>query len=112
MKQITEQDLINEGYAQGKKSFEFLWAKVDKNFNWKKVYEAMKANDWHWCIDKEKDLYGIPSVNTIRQVAKELLHDAWEREVGTISCGGLEGGYDEGHLWLSFFLDTCHTGDL
>lgn len=27
MKQVTKQDLINEGYTEGKKSFEFLWAK-------------------------------------------------------------------------------------
>lgn len=112
MKQVTKQDLINEGYTEGKKSFEFLWAKVDKNFDWKMIYEAMKVNDWHWCIDKEKNLYGIPRIDNIRQSAKELLYDAYEREAGTISCGGFSGGYDDGHLWLSFILEACHTSEL
>lgn len=112
MKTITEQDLINEGYTEGKKTFDYLWEKIEANFNWKKVYEAMKANDWHWCIDLEKNLYGIPRIDNIRNSAKELLHDAWEREVGTISCGGFSAGYDNGNLWLSFILDACHTSDL
>jgi len=107
---MDTQTLINEGYVDGKKSFDFLIEKVFKSFDFKKVYTVMKALDWHWHIHDEN--YGIPRVDTIRKEAKRLLSEAYKNGKGSISSGGFSAGCEDGELWLSFSIEDCHTSDL
>ena len=107
---MTQQDLINEGYADGKKSFEYLWNKIEKSFDFNKVYTAMKALDWHWCFHEEN--YGIPRVDYLKEKARELLHDAYENGKGSIRSGGFIVGCEGGELWINFSIEDCHTSDL
>lgn len=106
---MTEQQLIDEGFEDGKKSFDFLFENLCKVFDFHKVHVAMKALDWHWHMGV--DGYGIPRVDSIRNKAKELLLDAYEREVTQSSTGGFSYGYDNGELWLTFQIEEATSAD-
>ena len=107
---MDNQTLINEGYVDGKKSFDFLIEKIFKSFDFKKVYKVMKALDWHWHIHDEN--YGIPRIDTLKKEARRLLFEVYEQGKGSISTGGFSAGYEDGELWLSFSIEECHTCDL
>lgn len=96
---------------QQQHSFEYLWGLIEASFRWDRVYVAMKALDWQWCIDKHNDLYGIPTVDTLKKSAKKILYEAYERKAGGGSSGGFSGGYEDGELWLEFSLDSWSTSN-
>lgn len=103
---MENQQLINEGYIEGKKSFEYQWEKIEGYFRWDRVYLVMKTLDWHWMDE------GIPSVNKIKSEARRLLYEVWKDEKGMRGTGGFVAGYDDGELWLDFTIEDCHTCDL
>jgi hypothetical protein len=107
---MTEQQLINEGYVDGKKSFDYLFEKIHKYFDWQKVYTVMKALDWCWYM--KEDTYAIPNINAIQKSARELLFRVYEKGSGSISTGGFTAGYEDGELWLVFQIEECNTTDL
>ncbi len=100
------QRMIDEGYSEGKKSFDYQWGKIEKHFRWERVYIVMKALDWHWHIHNEE--YGIPRIDTIKKHAHKLLFDIYESG-GSGSCGGFRYGLDDGNLWLTFEIEEAHT---
>lgn len=104
----TEQDLIDQGYAEGRKSFEHLWKQIEKNFQWEKVYTAMKALDWGWAMklsDPTGALY-IPNVVALKSEAYRLCKSVYDNRKGTTSTGGFQAGYieEDNVLWLTFCL--------
>ena len=104
---MTEQKLIDEGYVEGKKSFEFLSKEIHDNFNWENVYKAMRALEWEWSFGKDKegnDMMGIPSMQTIKNTAFELLKEAYDKE-NQFGTGGFTAGWDSGELYLVFTLE-------
>ncbi len=107
---METQQLINEGYVDGKKSFEYLFEKIEQSFDWNKVYNVMKVLDWHWQIHDE--LYGIPRTDTIKKTARRLLFHIYEQGKGSTSTGGFSAGMEDGELWLTFQIEECHTADL
>lgn len=103
---MTKQELIDNGYEDGKKSFDFLWNKIEPYFNWKRVHDVMTFLNWEWKGD------GVPSIETIISSARQRLFEVWEKEISGQSSGGFSAGYENGELWLSFTLEDCHTSDL
>lgn len=104
-----EQDLINEGYIDGKKSFDYLHEKIEAQFDFEKVHRVMESLNWEWVSTAGRK---VPSVETIKEEAKRLLLSVYTDERGSISCGGLMAGWDNGELWLNFIIEDCHTSDL
>jgi len=103
----TEQQLIDEGYVEGKKSFEYLSKEIHDNFKWENVHKAMVAINWCWLLGKDKfgkGNYGVPSIETIKNHAYSLLKEAYESG-NQISTGGFSAGWDGGELFLSFTLE-------
>lgn len=106
---MEQQELIDRGYVDGKKSFKFLAEEIHENFDFKKVYDVMKAIDWHWYFGKDKydkDLMGIPSIDTIKNTAYDLLKQSYDEEK-QISTGGFSAWWDNGELGLSFTLEEA-----
>lgn len=104
----TEQELIDEGYVDGKKSFEFLCRNIGEQFDFERVCKTMKALDWVWSFGNER--YGIPNVDTLKQTAIKLLREVYDNERGTVSTGGFTAGWDDGDLYLTFTIAEAHTG--
>lgn len=104
---MTEQQLIDEGYKDGKKSFEFLTKQIHENFRWDNVHKAMMAVNWCWSLGRDsfgKDNYGVPNIETIKNHAFALLKTAYDDEK-QISSGGFSAGWDSGELYLTFTLE-------
>lgn len=104
---MTQQQLINEGLQDGKKSFEFLAKEIGKNFGWDRVHKAMIALNWCWSLGRDSfgnDNMGIPNIETIKNHAYRLLKQAYEEDK-TISTGGFTAGWDSGELYLTFTLE-------
>lgn len=88
---------------QIKQTFDFYWDQIEVNFNWTKVFKAMKSLDWSWYMSDEN--YGIPTLETIKKHARKLLYEVWERGAGMSSTGGLIAGWDHGEMYLVFQLE-------
>ncbi len=104
---MIDQQMIDEGYAEGKKSFKYYSDELNENFNWNKVHKAMIAVEWHWYFGKDKfnaDNMGIPSLETIKNHAYALLKEAYD-DMLTHSTGGFTAGWERGELFLSFTLE-------
>lgn len=106
-----EQQMINEGNKPGKKSFSYCWHIIEHSFDWEKVHAVMKHLDWEWVIDHKNNKKGIPSIDTIKMLAKDLLKGTWEKENNS-STGGFMCGYDNGDLWINFSIEECHTSNI
>ncbi len=104
---MTDQEAIDKGYAEGKKSFEYLWQQILENFRWDNVYNTMKMLDWHWHTRDNE--YGIPRVDTIQKHARLLCFDLWERGKGSISAGGLNASFFDNVLYLNFVIEYWAT---
>jgi len=105
----TEQDLINEGLKEGKKSFEYLWQQIYKNFKWNDVYKTMKMLDWHWHIYDDK--YGIPRIDTLQREAYRLCFQVYEKGKGSISTGGFTAYYSDNVISLEFIIAVWSSED-
>jgi hypothetical protein len=104
---MTEQQLIDKGYADGKKSFEYLWNEIEENFKWEKVYTVMKALDWVWHFHNNE--YGIPDIRTIKKHCRKNLFEIYENGNGSYSTGGFTGRYDGENLSLLFTVEGWET---
>ena len=102
-----EQQQIDEGYIDGKKSFEFYSKNIHEHFKWENVYKAMVALNWCWRLGTDEfnnDNMGVPNVATIKNHAYRLLKEAYDEEK-QISTGGFTAGWDSGELYLVFILE-------
>ena len=83
--------------------------KVLKEFDFTKVHEAMKALDWQYRNE------GVPSTETLKETARELLKDAIGlRDKGSTKAQSSTGGFTakcskKGRLTLRFVLEECST---
>lgn len=91
--------------------FEEKWQRIEENFRWDNVYKTMKKLDWDWCIDKSKNLYGIPTIETIKATAKRLLLDVWENKKSVASAGFVATYEEDNHLTLEFVIESIYSGD-
>lgn len=106
---MSEQELIDEGYVDGKKSFAHISKLIHEEFNWENVHKAMKALDWCWKMGVDefgKDRMGIPSLDTIKNSAYSLLKQAYDTG-NHISTGGFSAGWEDGQLYLIFTLEEA-----
>lgn len=108
IKEMKEQQLIDEGYTEGKKSFEYQFDKILEQFDFYQVHKTMIALGWNWSFGNNKR--GIPDINTLRNEAKSMLLRVYEEETSQLSSGGFSCGYEEGELWLTFNVEEAHTG--
>jgi hypothetical protein len=102
----ADQQMINEGYAEGKKSFEYLSKEIHEQFNWERLHKAMTSVNWCWALGTDsfgKCNMGVPSIETIKNQAYALLKQAYDEEK-QISTGGFSAGWDSGELFLVFTL--------
>lgn len=112
---MKDQELIDQGYVDGQKSFRYLAQGVLDNFDFEKVYRVMKLLDWEWSFNDHEDYQkasrGIPSVQTLKKRVLELLQTAYDSK-HNINTGGFYVEYDNGHLCLSFCIEGFHTSDI
>lgn len=109
----AHQQMIDEGYAEGKKSFEYLSKEIHEQFNWERLHKAMTAVNWCWSLGTDsfgKDNMGVPSIETIKNHAYALLKEAYGLEKGQISTGGFTAGWDSGELYLVFTFEEASAG--
>lgn len=66
--------------------FDLLFDKIGSVFEWNKVYKTMKALDWCWSMGDGK--MGIPNTDTLKQRARQLLREVYDRKSGRIGTGG------------------------
>ncbi|MGA9651945.1 hypothetical protein [Pedobacter sp.] len=107
--EINDQYSIDNGYAPGKKSFEYLAKSIGESFDFKLVHKAMLAVEWKWSFGTDKygiENYGIPTLDTIKQHAARLLKEAYDKDC-SISTGGFSAGWDSGELYLLFQLESA-----
>lgn len=105
---LPDQKLIDDGFIDGKKSFEYFAKEIHDDFNWIMVHRAMIANEWYWALGKDemgKDRRGIPCLTTIKNYAYELLRSAYNAGTGQISSGGFTAGWDGNEMFLTFTLE-------
>lgn len=110
-KEINIQELVDKGYADGKRSFDVCVKEIFESFNFQNVHKSMIATDWTWVLGKDEngnDNKGVPSVETIMNHAFNLLKQAYDEEK-QISTGGFSCGIDSGELFLVFSLEENST---
>lgn len=108
---MTDQQLINEGYLDGKKEFDYCAKEIFDNFNFENVHKAMKVLDWAWQLGKDendKSIMGIPTVDSIKREAYKHLKNAYDTGNHTGS-GGFMAGWDDNELYLIFNLEQYST---
>ena len=84
-----------------------MWKEIEDNFDFRKVYEAMKCLNIFWVF--ENNLTGIPTVHTIKENCRERLHQIYfDDEHSEIGTGGFIHGYDEEHdsLYLRYEIES------
>jgi len=104
---MTEQQLIDEGYKDGKKSFDFYVKEFGEHFKFDKVHKAMTALNWCWSFGKDElgqERKGVPDITTLKNRAYSLLKEAYD-ENKQISTAGFTAGWDSGELYLVFNLE-------
>lgn len=104
---MTEQQLIDEGYAEGKKSFEYYVKEFGENFKWENVHKVMTALNWCWYFGKDafgQDNYGVPKLETIKNHAYARLKEAYETG-NQSSTGGFTAGWEGGEMFLVFTVE-------
>ena len=84
------------------KQFSLLEKELLKDFDFKKVHKAMLALEWEWRMGDST--YGIPSKKTIKETARRLLKEAFDRKA-TIGTGGFTASYDGETLLLMFVVE-------
>lgn len=108
---MSEQELIDAGLKEGKKSFKLLAQEIHDSFNWENVHKAMMATNWCWSLGKDEDgahLMGVPDIDTIKRKAYQKLKEAYETG-NQISSGGLSAGWDGEELFLVFTFEETST---
>jgi hypothetical protein len=109
---MSEQELIDAGLQEGKKSFKLLAQEINESFNWENVHKAMMAVGWCWSLGTDKfgkDNMGVPSLETIKNHAYAMLKEAYDLGKGQISTGGFTAGWDSEELFLVFTLEETST---
>ena len=104
---MTDRQLIDEGYIDGKKSFEWHLERIIEGFNFENVHKAMIATEWYWKLGEDKrgnERMGIPSLYTIQNKAYDLLEQAYESG-NSIPYGGFMAGWDSGEMFLIFTIE-------
>lgn len=98
-----EQQLIDDSYMEGKKSFECLWAQIEANFDFERVQKVMEFLKWQWIIED----YGrvIPTIDRLKMTAKHYLYECWNEEK-SFSTGGFYYRYKDGNLSIEFVLES------
>lgn len=92
-----------------KSNREKIWQQLKHGFQWQKVHAAMNATQWTWGKN------GVPTVQQLQRVARELFDDLY---VSAEATGMGKGGFlverylDESgrlHYRLSFILERTET---
>jgi hypothetical protein len=108
---MSDQELIDLDYKEGKKSFDYVLKDIMTSFNFRVLHQAMTAVNWTWNVGtdaKGNNVAVVPSVETLEQKAKELLKEVYDREV-SISTGGFCAGIDGDEIYLTFSFDSAST---
>lgn len=97
-----EQQLIDDGYMDGKKSFECLWAQIEANFDFERVCKVMDLLKWKWHVEE----YGLitPTIDRIKMTVKHFCYEAWQQEKG-ISTGGFTYRFKDNTLLVEFTVE-------
>lgn len=106
---MTEQQLIDEGFVEGKKSFDYYINEIKEQFDFELVHKAMMATGWVWHFGDDildRTRMGIPDLDTIKNTAYSLLKEAYEsyKHVGS---GGFMAGWEHGEMYLTFTLEQA-----
>lgn len=105
---MKDQDFIDEGYKDGKKSFEHYAKQCGKTFNFDSVHKAMNILGWNWVLGKDRwgnPSKGIPSIETIKNYAYGLLKDVYDKGSGCVSSGGFKAGWHSDGMYLEFIIE-------
>lgn len=104
---MTDQELINAEFKEGKKSFEYLAGRCSSEFNFDRVHRVMTALNWCWFFGKDEsgmDIMGVPSISTMRNHAYRILKEAYD-DGHQHATGGFFAGMDDGELYLTFQIE-------
>jgi hypothetical protein len=68
-----------------------IWADIEENFDWDRLWVAMDAVGWRWAISEGG---GVPSISELKREAKRLVYTAYGERT-FIATGGFEAEYSE-----------------
>lgn len=108
---MENQELIDKGFIEGKKSFEFIQKEINENFDFEKVRKAMKATQWKWCFGRNKEgveRFRTPTILEMKKQVLRLLKDVYD-ENGCVASGGFWVGVYDNEWFVNFML--CSIGD-
>lgn len=95
------------------KALDLHWADMEKNFQWGRVHQAMKALNWAW------QGRGVPSIGELKVTARDLLQHMVCEKRKSVRGMGTGGFYVSRHFikgrspyyTLEFHLDWWSTED-
>lgn len=102
------QQNIDEGFVEGKKSFEYIWQELGKSFDWARVHKMMLAVEWYWSFGNDQngvDQMGIPCIKTIQSCVYSLLKRAYDEDLASCSSGGFMVGWDGDEMYITFIAE-------
>lgn len=98
------------------KSFDEVWTDIENKFDWEKVHYFMKLVNWEWSNGFSRADYYIPTVDQLKETAKDLLQHVYDEVVvhkeqrSNWSTGGFEVSYEAGTLYvLKFTYDVDYV---
>lgn len=102
------QQNIDEGFVEGKKSFEYIWQELGKSFDWARVHKMMLAVEWYWSFGNDQngvDQMGIPCIKTIQSYVYSLLKRAYDEDLTSCSSGCFVVGWDGDEMYITFIAE-------
>lgn len=108
---MSDQELIDLEYKEGKKSFDYVLKAIMTSFDFKSLHQAMTAVNWTWSVGRDakgNNVAVVPSVETLEQKAEYMLKKVYDTGV-SISSGGFCAGIDGGDIYLEFTFEARRT---
>lgn len=93
------------------KTLDNILKEIESSFDFEKVHKVMTFINWEWYFGKSengKELFGVPSLQTIKDFAFNLIEQSFN-EQKQISSGGFAAWLDENDIILSFTLEEQST---
>lgn len=94
-----------------RKTFEAHWEEIERNFDFGRVHSVMVFLNWKW-RGAHLERY-IPSVQRLKESARERCLNAYESKWGNSSSGGFKATYDRKYdmMLLAFIVEDWDTSE-
>ena len=106
---MTNQELIDQGLIEGKKSFDHYWAQIRDNFDFERVAKVMAFLDWGWAINSGRKGLAIPDKYYLMEEVYERWQKVYDSEETQCSGGFTISFIQEVGLNVEFTLTSWNA---